>query len=167
MKVTPFLLQFSLIYFGMAGILSVLTKSKAWQWIVNLSTVVKVFTIFVPLIIGGFYSYNRHIIKKYEKEKADRQQSETVQKMDAYFNVVKDSLFVFSREIRSIKPELQKTNSKLDIVKTQLGNHIVKTSNDKRDILNWINAFEEKKNPSTSMIQSSLNKNEYVTPQLK
>jgi hypothetical protein len=34
------------------------------------------------------------------------------------------------------------------IVKTQLGNHIIKTSNDKQDIIDWFNAIEEKKNSS-------------------
>lgn len=140
----------------MAGVLIRLTQSKAWQWIANLSTVVKtamIFVSFATLLIGASVSYNKHIIKKYEKEKTEMQQSQTVKEIKDYFGVVKDSLSVLSLEIRSIKPELQKTNSTLDIVKTQLGNHIVKTSNDKNEILNWINAFE-KKNSQISFIQT-------------
>lgn len=152
----------------MAGILLKLTGSKAWQWIASLSGVVKAATIFITfasILIGASVSYNKNIIKKYEKEKSEIQQTQTVKEIKDYFGVVKDSLAVLSYEVRSLKPELRKTNEKIDaidgtvsIVKSQLGNHIIKTSNDKKDILNWINAFEQKKNPSISMIQSPLDK---------
>jgi hypothetical protein len=137
----------------MAGIFNVLKQSKVWQWLVNLSSVVKVLAILVPALVSAFIFYNKQIIKKYEKEKLEIQQTQIQ-------SALVDSVSALSREVRSVKPELRKTNKKIDeivetvsIVKTQLGNHIVKTSSDKQDILDWMNAFE-KKNSSPYGTQS-------------
>ena len=48
-----------------------------------------------------------------------------------------------------INKKIEKIDGTTDMLKTQLGNHIIKTSKDKQDILNWFNATEEKKNNSS------------------
>jgi hypothetical protein len=47
-----------------------------------------------------------------------------------------------------IEKKVDRINGTVGVVKTQLGNHIIKTSNDKQDIIDWFNAIEEKKNSS-------------------
>ena len=55
---------------------------------------------------------------------------------------------------RNILRRMTSIGSTVGIVKTQLGNHIIKTSQDKNDILNWVNAFEEKKNSMRDFSQT-------------
>jgi len=61
-----------------------------------------------------------------------------------------DTLYLGQR--RMLK-KMTSIGNTVGIVKTQLGNHIIKTSQDKDEILNWVNAFEEKKNNSSLMIR--------------
>lgn len=61
-----------------------------------------------------------------------------------------DSLAYYQKIIVS---RINKVDRTQGILKTQLGNYIIKTSKDKEDILNWVNAFEEKKNNSSFSIR--------------
>lgn len=61
-----------------------------------------------------------------------------------------DSLYFGQRKIMRKVERIESTGR---IVKTQLGNHIIKTSNDKQDIINWFNATEEKKNSNEYLFQ--------------
>jgi hypothetical protein len=45
-----------------------------------------------------------------------------------------------------INKKVNRIDGMVGVVKTQLGIHIIKTSTDKQDIINWFNATEEKKN---------------------
>jgi hypothetical protein len=53
--------------------------------------------------------------------------------------------------------KLSDLSGTVGIVKDQLGNHIIRTTNDKQDIINFLNAFEKKNMTSyTDTIPSSL-----------
>jgi hypothetical protein len=70
---------------------------------------------------------------------------------DSLKSIKIDSLYYGQRRMLRSVTSIGNT---VGIVKTQLGNHIIKTSQDKDEILNWVNAFEEKKNSMRGFSQT-------------
>jgi hypothetical protein len=132
--------------------------NKFFTWIINLGNIAKV----IPLIFaiaGAVIWYNGIIIKRYNEKNNDKTLTENVKTVI----VQNDSLFkMFDRmktEQVSFKSnvigKLDEVSGTVGVMKSQLGQHIVKTAT-KEDIINWMQAFEKKNSKwsegSTSLI---------------
>ena len=122
--------------------------------LVQALTVIKAFIIpFVGVVIGvvGFVyaqgvKSEREAVRKASIElKVDK-----LIKMDSLRTIKMDT--IYDSQMLILR-RIERLSGTVGIVKTQLGNHIINTSNDKQDIINWFNATEEKKNSSSSSIR--------------
>jgi hypothetical protein len=132
--------------------------NKVLAWITNLGNIAKLLPL-VFAIAGCIAWYNNHIIKKYNEKSNDKALTESVQTVI----IQNDSLFKMFDQMKDEQVSLKNdVISKLDevsgtvgIMKSQLGQHIVKTAT-KEDIINWMQAFEKKNSRwsegSTSLI---------------
>jgi cbb3-type cytochrome oxidase subunit 3 len=116
--------------------------------------ILKAFVIpFVGVIIGVVsFVYAQGI--KSEREAAKKASIELkvdkLIKLDSLRTIKMDTIYDSQQLLLT---RIDRLSGTMGIVKTQLGNHIIKTSNDKQDIINWFNATEEKKNNSTFSIR--------------
>jgi hypothetical protein len=122
---------------------------------INISKAIKIIIAvitFTSAVLLGIKGYNKSIINRHDKAVQD-----SLLMIDMRTAIVKiDSLSV---KVDRIAESQDRTNRKLGdvsgtvtIVKDQLVNHVVKTTNDKQDIINILNAFEKKNVNGTSMI---------------
>jgi hypothetical protein len=132
--------------------------NKFFTWISNLGSIAKVLPL-VFAIAGAVIWYNGMVIKRYNEKNNDKTLTENVKTVI----VQNDSLFkMFDRmktEQVSFKSnvigKLDEVSGTVGVMKSQLGQHIVKTAT-KEDIINWMQAFEKKNSRwidgSTSLI---------------
>ena len=132
--------------------------SKILTWITNLGNIAKVLPL-VFAVAGCIAWYNNHIIKKYNEKSNDKALTESVQTViiqnDSLFKMfdqMKDEQVLLKNDVIS---KLDEVSGTVTIMKSQLGQHIVRTAT-KEDIINWMQAFEKKNNRwsdgSTSLI---------------
>lgn len=132
--------------------------SKFFTWISNLGSIAKVLPL-VFAIAGAVIWYNGMVIKRYNEKNNDKALTEKVQTVI----VQNDSLFKMFDRMKSeqvlfnsdVIEKLNEVSGTVGIMKSQLGQHIVKTAT-KEDIINWMQAFEKKNSRwnegSTSLI---------------
>jgi L-lactate utilization protein LutB len=132
--------------------------NKVLAWITNLGNIAKLLPL-VFAIAGCIAWYNNHIIKKYNEKNNDKALTESVQTViiqnDSLFKMfdqMKDEQLSLKNDVIS---KLDEVSGTVGIMKSQLGQHIVKTAT-KEDIMEWMRAFEKKNNRwnegSTSLI---------------
>jgi septal ring factor EnvC (AmiA/AmiB activator) len=126
-------------------------------WITQLSAVAKIVTVLISFIVGvagGVIAYNKYIIKHYEQEQAVIQQTEEFKAMQSNFKIVIDSIGELSKEVRLIKPEIDKANKKIDNLDRSYTQHL-KNDNRVDELIQYLES--EKKNSGISMIPSKQN----------
>ena len=132
--------------------------NKLFTWITNLGNLAKLLPL-VFAVAGCIAWYNNYIIKKYNEQNSDIQLTNDVKiiivQNDSLFNIV-DRLQQEQGMFRSdMINKLDEVSGTVGIMKSQLGQHIVKTAT-KEDIINWMQAFEKKNSKwndgSTSLI---------------
>ncbi len=119
-----------------------------WQWIINAGNLAKVLPLLFA-IAGAVTWYNGYIVKKYNERSNNIELAKKVttiinqnDSMFIMFNKLKDDQRLFNTDMIN---KLDNVETTVVVVKSQLGNHIVRTAT-KDDILNWMNAFEKKNN---------------------
>lgn len=132
--------------------------NKFFTWISNLGSIAKVLPL-IFAIAGAVIWYNGIVIKRYNEKNNDKALTEKVQTVI----VQNDSLFKMFDRMKSeqvsfnsdVIEKLNEVSGTVGIMKSQLGQHIVRTAT-KEDIINWMQAFEKKNNRwnegSTSLI---------------
>lgn len=132
--------------------------NKFFTWISNLGSIAKVLPL-IFAVAGCIAWYNGYVIKKYNEQNSDIQLTNDVKiiiiQNDSLFNIV-DRLQQEQGMFRSdMINKLDEVSGTVGIMKSQLGQHIVRTAT-KEDIINWMQAFEKKNSRwsegSTSLI---------------
>lgn len=121
--------------------------NKFFTWISNLGSIAKVLPL-VFAIAGAVIWYNGMVIKRYNEKNNDKALTEKVQTVI----IQNDSLFKMFDRMKSeqvsfnsdVIEKLNEVSGTVGVMKSQLGQHIVRTAT-KEDIINWMQAFEKKK----------------------
>jgi Rad3-related DNA helicase len=116
--------------------------------------------VFLALASGATFVIAKHDKKILEKNNKEAKQEQIITQQKEIMTKI-DSFGIQLLEIkfdqRQTKEDINSLAGTVGVIKTQLGKHIINTAT-KDDILNWMNAFESKKNNSIRPIAQTQRK---------
>lgn len=130
-----------------------ITLQNIKLWVTQLSTATKIIWVFVPVLLGIAKLVTIHDVNIIAKSNAKQEQlidKEDMKKAIVSIDTLSRILRKHVRDqvimTRQMDEKLTDVINTTEVVKKQLGNHIIKTATDKQDIINWMDAFEKKNN---------------------